>query len=318
MKTPLNAALLAATSFFAFSALAQEAPPAPSEKPAESAAAPVAAKPAASAQSGDFTIIKIGSDEIKNSEVQDVWKNLFTGDTAPDFATFDENIRQNVLRGMVSERLIFQEALKAGFDKNAEVQKKIEAMKNQVVMQSFIEDQAKHLVAEKDVKALYNQKAKEAKGLEEVKARHILVASEDDAKKIAEDIKKGGDFDKIAKEKSTDKGSGAQGGDLGWFSKDRMVPEFADAAFKLKKGEVSEPVKSAFGWHIIKLEDRRPLAFASYEDMKESLQAELTNKSVQTYVEGLLKKADIKYYGADGSEKPFSRSLAPAAGGEKQ
>ncbi|MFO0388668.1 MAG: peptidylprolyl isomerase [Alphaproteobacteria bacterium] len=308
----LTGTILASPSF------AQEAPETAAEKPAEAAAAPVAAKPAASAQSSDFTIIKIGSDEIKNSEVQDVWKNLFTGDTAPDFASFDENIRQNVLRGMVSERLIAQEAVKAGYDKNAEVLKKIEAMKQQVVMQSFIEDKAKNLVAEKDVKALYNQKAKEAKGLEEVKARHILVANEDEAKKIAEEIKKGGDFDKIAKEKSTDKGSGAQGGDLGWFSKERMVPEFADAAFKLKKGEVSEPVKSAFGWHIIKLEDRRPLAFASYDDMKESLQAELTNKSVQTYVEGLLKKADIKYYGADGSEKPFSRSLAPAAGGEKQ
>lgn len=318
MKMPLKAALLVATSFFAFSAMAQEATENPAEKPAEAAATPEAAKPAAPAKSGDYTVIKVGSDEIKNSEVQDVWKNLFTGDNAPDFSSFDENIRQNVLRGMVSERLIAQEAIKGGYDKNPDVLKKIEAMKQQVVMQSFIEDKAKNLVAEKDIKALYNQKAKEAKGQEEVKARHILVASEEDAKKIAEEIKKGGDFDKIAKEKSTDKGSGAQGGDLGWFSKDRMVPEFADAAFKLKKGDVSEPVKSAFGWHIIKLEDRRPLAFASYDDMKESLQAELTNKAVQTYVEGLLKKADIKYYGADGSEKPFSRSLAPAAGGEKQ
>src|SRR5207248_412715 len=156
------------------------------EKPAE------AAKPEAASK--DFTIIKLGSDgDIKNSEVVDVWKGLFPGGSAPDFNTFDENIRQNVLRGIISERLIYNES------------------------------------------------------------------------------DKGADFEKIAKEKSTDKGSGANGGELGWFTKDKMVPAFADAAFKLKKGEISEPVKSDFGWHVIQVEDRRPLQIASYDDMKESL-----------------------------------------------
>ncbi len=243
----------------------------------------------------------------------DLWKGLFPGGAAPDFNSFDENIRQNVLRGLVSERLIYQEALKAGTDKNEDVKKRIAALEKQVIMQSFMEQKAKDLVTDDQLKAAYAEKMAAAKGQEEVKAKHILVPTEEEAKKISEQLKKGADFEKLAKEKSTDKGSGANGGELGWFTKDKMVPEFAEAAYKLKKGEISEPVKSDFGWHIIKLEDRRPVQVASFDDMKDNLKNELANKAVQTYVEGLLKNADIKYYDADGKEKPFSRP-GPAAG----
>jgi len=276
----------------------------------------------------DYTILKVGSEEIRNSEVLDVWKGLFPGAAAPDFNTFDEGIRQNVLRGLVSEKLIYQEALKAGVDKSDEVKKRLAAVEKQVVMQTYMEQKAGALVTDAQLKTAYNQKAAEMKGQEEIKARHILVGSEDEAKKIAEDIKKGGDFDKIAQEKSTDKASGANGGDLGWFTKDRMVPEFSDAAFKLKKGEISAPVQTAFGWHVIKIDDRRAVKAPSFDEMKESLKGEVTNKAVQTYVESLLKSADIKYYDATGKEKEFPRvaqpkpkpeEKAPAAGkAEKQ
>jgi peptidyl-prolyl cis-trans isomerase C len=310
MKRPFSAALLVATALVSLPVMAEE-------KPAE-APAPAASAPAETTK--EYTILKVGSEEIKLSDVLDIWKGLFPGGAAPDFTTFDENIRQNVLRGLVSERLIYQEAMKAGFDKNEEVKKRIEQMQKQLVMQGFIEDKAKALVTDAQLKAAYaeKEKANKASPVEEVSARHILVEKEEDAKAIADELKKGGDFDKIAKEKSTDKGSGARGGDLGWFTKDKMVPEFADAAFKLKKGEISAPVKSAFGWHVIKLEDRRAVKMANFDEMKEELRAELTNKAVQNYVEGLLKAADIKYFSADGKELPFSRSLAPAAGGEKQ
>lgn len=279
----------------------------------EAATAAVAAEKPAEPQK-DYTIIKIGSEELKNSEVLESWKNLFPGGSAPDFNSFDENIRQNVLRGLVSERLIYNEAVKSGFDKDAEVKKRIAVLEKQVVMQSFMENKAKSLISDEELKAAYAEKVAAAKGQEEVKARHILVSSEDEAKKISEQIKKGGEFEKIAKEKSSDKGSGANGGELGWFTKEKMVPEFAEAAFKLKKGDVSEPVKSEFGWHVIKVEDRRQLQIASFDDMKEILKGEMANKSVQKYVESLLKKSDIKYFAADGKEKPFSTSLAPAAG----
>jgi peptidyl-prolyl cis-trans isomerase C len=303
MRHAITVLLLAAATAISLPAMAEDAPK-------EAAAAD--AKPAEAPK--DYTILKLGNDQIKNSEVQDIWKGLFPSGQAPDFNGFDENIRQNVLRGLVSERLIYQEAVKAGVDKSDEVKKRLAAAEKQIVMQTFMEDKAKTLVSDEELRKAYNEKVAANKGQEEVKARHILVASEDEAKKIAADLKKGGDFDKIAKEKSTDKGSGAKGGELGWFTKDKMVPEFADAAFKLKKGDISGPVKTAFGWHIIKVEDRRPLQMASFEQMKDSLRAEQTNKAVQNYVEGLLKSADIKYYSPDGSERPFSRSLSPAAG----
>lgn len=306
MKTTLRALLLAAAATVTFPAFAAEEgkAPAASEKPAENVK--------------DYTIIKMGGEEIKNSEVIDTWKGLFPGGSAPDFNSFDENIRQNVLRGLVSERLIYNEAVKAGFDKDAEVKKRIANVEKQIVMQGFMESKAKALISDDEMKAAYAEKAAAAKGQEEIKARHILVTSEEEAKKLSEQLKKGGDFDKLAKEKSADKGSGVNGGELGWFTKEKMVPEFAEAAFKLKKGEISDPVKSEFGWHVIKVEDRRPIQIASFDDMKESLKDEVAKKAVQRYVETLLKKADIKYFAADGKEKTFSTSLSPSAKGTEK
>jgi len=309
MKLTLRAMLLAAAATASFPAFAAEE---------AKTTAPVAAEEKTPAPVKDYTIIKMGSDDIKNSEVVDTWKALFPGGSAPDFNSFDENIRQNVLRGLVSERLIYAEAIKAGFDKDAEVKKRIANLEKQIVMQGFMENKAKTLVTDEELKAAYAEKAAAAKGQEEVKARHILVASEEEAKKLSEQIKKGGDFEKLAKDKSADKGSGVNGGELGWFTKEKMVPEFAEAAYKLKKGEISEPVKSEFGWHLIKVEDRRPIQIASFEDMKEMLKDEQAKKVVQRYVESLLKKADIKYYAADGKEKPFSTSLSPSAKGTEK
>ena len=308
MKRTIRAALLAATTMISLPVLAAE-----DEK---AAAAAETSPEAAKVSVKDYTVIKVGDQEIKNSEVLDTWKSLFPGGSAPDFNSFDENIRQNVLRGLVSERLIYDEAVKAGYDKDPAIKKRIASLEKQVVMQGFMENKAKSLVTDAQLHAAYDEKVAAAKGQEEVKARHILVATEEEAKKLSEQLKNGISFEKLAKEKSTDKGSGNNGGELGWFTKDKMVPEFAEVAFKLKKDEVSEPVKSEFGWHIIKLEDRRPVQIASFEDMKEGLKTELANKSVQTYVEGLLKGANIKYYSPEGKEKSFSTSLTPPSKAE--
>ncbi len=268
---------------------------------------------------GDYVIVKYNNDEIRLSEVLDTWKNLFPGGNSPDFKSFDENIRQNVLRGIVSEKLLYKEALKAGYDKNPTVKKRMEDMQKQIVIQSYMESKAKDLVTDAELKKAYDQKVRESSGAEEVKARHILVKTEEEAKKIAEQLKKGDDFEKIAREQSTDKGSGAQGGDLGWFTKDKMVAEFADAAFALKKGEVSAPVKSGFGWHIIKLEDRRAVKPASFEESKEELKGEVSEKVVEDYLSSLLKAASVKYYDENGKELPFDASAkpVPAGGGDQ-
>lgn len=305
MKTTVHAGLLLAllsASFPAFSADTKETP----------TATPVAdVKPAATSK--DYTIINLDGEEIKYSDVMEIWKGLFQGGAVPDFNSFDENIRQNVLRGLVSERLIYKEALKNGVDKSEDIKKRLENLQKQLVIQTYVENKSKSLVTDDQIKALYDEKVAAAKGQEELKARHILVASEAEAKKISVDLKKGGDFEKVAKDKSTDKGSGVNGGDLGWFSKEKMVPEFFDATNKLKKGEVSAPVKSSFGWHVIKLEDRRAVKVPPFEESKEALRSELSNKAVQSYVESLLKTATIKYYDENGKEKDFARDIAAPA-----
>lgn len=304
MKQPLLS-LLAATALAA-AAYAE----APVEASPAAAPPPSAVAPAVTADVKDYTIIRLGSEDIKHSEAEELWKGLFPGGAAPEFASFDESIRQNVLRGMVSERLIYQAALKEGFDKSEEVKKRLAGLEKQLIMQSFMESKAKSLVTDQQLKTAYAEKAGQLKNQEEVRARHILVNTEEEAKSLAKELKKGGDFEKLAKEKSLDKPSAAQGGDLGYFTQDKMVPEFADIAFKMKKGEVSEPVKTNFGWHIVRLEDRRPIKIPSFEEMRDELQAEVSNKAVQDYVESLLKDANIAYYGPDGKEREFSRSLA--------
>jgi peptidyl-prolyl cis-trans isomerase C len=292
-----------ATAAAAASGAGKEATPA---KEAKDAAAKEAPKDPAPAK--EYTIVKLGKDEIKNSEVEEVWKGLFPPGAAPDFNTFDENIRQNILRGLISERLIYQEAVTQGFDKSDEIKKRLANLEKQVIMQGFLENKSKNIVTDQQLHTAYAEKAAALKDQEEIRARHILVASEEEAKNIVKQLKKGGDFEKIAKDKSTDKGTMAQGGDLGYFTADRMVPEFSQAAFKLKKGEISDPVKTAFGWHVIKVEDRRKVEVPSYDNMKESLKAELTNKAMQDYVDSLLSKADITYYSPDGKTRDFNRT----------
>ena len=123
---------------------------------------------------------------------------------------------------------------------------------------------------------VYDDAVKQMATEQEVRARHILVATEDEAKAILAELKKGTDFAELAKEKSKDPGAAAEGGDLGYFTKDQMVPEFAEAAFKLDKGQVSDPVKTQFGWHIIKVEDKRTKPVPEFDKVKDQ---------VETYVD---------------------------------
>jgi peptidyl-prolyl cis-trans isomerase C len=150
-----------------------------------------------------------------------------------------------------------------------------------------------------------------------VHARHILVSTEDEAKALIAEIKKGAAFDKLAKEKSTDKASGAEGGDLGWFKKSDMVKEFADAAFNLKKGELTEaPVKTQFGYHVIKVEDRRKAPPPAFEEMADQLKEEMAREAVTAQLDQLRSGAKIEKFAMDGGKPdaaPAAKPAAPAA-----
>ncbi|WP_119299505.1 peptidylprolyl isomerase [Dongia deserti] len=193
-----------------------------------------------------------------------------------------------------------------------EVKKLMGEYETQAIRQVYVTRYLNKQVTEEAIKARYDKKLKDNPPPEEVRAAHILVKTEDEAKAIIEQLKGGGDFAAIAKEKSEDKGSGANGGELGWFTKDVMVKEFADAAFAMKPDEFSQtPVKSQFGYHVIKLEERRTQPAPSLDSQREQIRAELSEENVQTLVQNLRKEANVEILGPDG--KPVEEQK-PAEG----
>lgn len=264
----------------------------------------------------DYVILEVGEREIRKSEVQAVWDGLFPEGQAPDFDTVEEPIKQNVLRGTVSEYLLYDEALEADIDEQEAVQRRIEEARRKLIVRAFIDHKGETLISEDDVKAEYDRIVRETRGKEEIRARHILVDSEETVKKIAQELEEGGDFEALAKEYSADPGSREQGGDLGYFSEGQMVPEFEKAAFALKKGEVSEPVESSFGWHVIKLVDRRDLKAPTFTELRETIRKKLMEERLNEYVNKLLDSTPINYYGPDGEKKELTKMPDSTKDGE--
>lgn len=166
--------------------------------------------------------------------------------------------------------------------------------RDKLLLDEYLEREVARVVTPEAARKLYDDTVKSITPEEEVRARHILVDGEDDAKKVAERLKKGEDFAKIAGEVSKDPGSKAEGGDLGFFTKERMVAPFAEAAFKLQPGQISEPVKSQFGWHVIKVEERRQKPIPAFEEMREQIDNYLARKAQQDVILALREKAKVE------------------------
>ena len=164
--------------------------------------------------------------------------------------------------------------------------------RQKVLMDEYISRQSKAAASTEAARKLYDDTMKTMKPEEEVRARHILVEKEDEAKAALARVRKGEDFAKVAAELSRDPGSGKDGGDLGYFTQDRMVPQFGAVAFQLKAGDVSEPVQTQFGWHVIKVEDKRSKPLPKFEDVKGEIETYLVRKAQQDIVMGL--RGDLK------------------------
>lgn len=262
----------------------------------------------ATAAGKDYVILKVGGDEIKKSYVMEIWQGLFPEGEAPDFDSFDENVKQNVLRGVVSEHLINEQAEKAGLENDPEILGKVAQFKKKLVIQTFLDKKASQAVSEDQLRAAYNEEVKKQAGKKEVRARHILVSSEDQAEEIKEKLDDGEKFEDLAKQLSTDKGSAVSGGDLGYFTEGEMVPEFTKAAFELKKGEVSDPVKTDFGWHIIKVEDVRDVAVPTYAEMKDKLRDQIKGEALKSYINELIDTAKVEYFSPKGENIELTRT----------
>jgi peptidyl-prolyl cis-trans isomerase C len=166
-------------------------------------------------------------------------------------------------------------------------------LRNKLLMELMLQSEGKAAATDKAMRDVYAELAKQSTG-QEVRARHILVATENEAKMLLAEIKKGTDFAELAKQKSKDPGAAAEGGDLGYFTKEQMVPEFAEAAFKLEKGQLSEPVKTQFGWHLIKVEDKRAKPVPEFDKLKDQIETYVMRKAATDILIKLRAEAKIE------------------------
>ena len=203
---------------------------------------------------------------------------------------------QGQLRDEVIAREIFiQEAQLRGLDSSDDFKSQIELARQSILIRELFADfQKKNPVTDADIKGEYDKFAA-ANGGKEYKARHILVEKEADAKAIIAQLKKGGKFEEIAKKSSKDPGSGANGGDLDWAAAGSYVKEFSEAMVKLEKGKMTDaPVKTQFGYHIIRLDDMREAQLPKFEDVKPQIAQQLQQQKLAKYQEELRTKAKIE------------------------
>ncbi|MCP4690176.1 MAG: peptidylprolyl isomerase [Desulfobacterales bacterium] len=203
-----------------------------------------------------------------------------------------------LLNQIIEGMLLAKEARRLELDKQPKTRYMLKSAADQVLIKELVQEiQAGVKISEEDIKAYYDQNQAKFQSPPEIKARHILVKNEEEAKEIRTALDNGGVFEDLAKEKSVGP-SKDKGGDLGWFGKGRMVPAFEEAAFAMKKGEISQPVKTRFGWHIIQVEDSRPAAAKPLEQAKaqihSSLLQEKTKAAMKEIRERLEKEVKIE------------------------
>jgi len=203
-------------------------------------------------------------------------------------------IRRQLIERTVTEAALTAAARASGLDKNPEVRRRLQRVEDQELQQAFLSREVSGGVTEAALRARYDQEAGRRQGDEEVRARHILVKTEAEAKAVLGELAKGADFATLARDRSTDPGA-RDGGDLGFFKRADMVPEFAEAAFALKPGEVSAaPVKSPFGWHVIKVEERRTAPVTSFEEARAQLRTQMIEAEVEALVARVRAAAKIE------------------------
>ena len=213
------------------------------------------------------------------------------------------NLPPEVKRRALAEYLIDNElfakaAEEAKIAATPEYEQQMRYLKRRVLRELYFDKTLKGKIGEDEAKKIYTEKIAQLKPEEEIEARHILVDSEEKAKELHAKIVAGADFAQLAKENSTDTGSKDQGGVLGYFGHGQMVPEFEAAAFKLEKGQVSEPVHTNFGWHIIKVDDRRKKEPPSFAAVKDTILNSLVVRKAQDTATELRSKAQVEYVDA--------------------
>jgi peptidyl-prolyl cis-trans isomerase C len=288
----------AAVSYYAFAN--RTAAPA-----SEAAAAATETAPPAEIAVGGDVVARVNDKPITEKDLE-----YATGDFAEELARVPEaQRREAVLNALIDLTLVAQAAEKDGLGSNPEFARRMELLRTRALRSEFVREKVAPQATDEAVRQRYDAEVAKIEQPEELKASHILVETEDEAKVIIEQLKAGGDFAVIAKEKSKDPGSGPNGGDLGYFGKGSMVQEFETAALALEPGKFTEtPVKSQFGYHIIKLEDRRKQPLPQFDAVKSQVSQLVMSDTYTGLLQKLKGEAKIEII------KPLAPLLPPAVG----
>lgn len=257
----------------------------------------------------DPVVARVNGTEIRRSDVEITRRALPRKYQSSPL----KNIFPRLLPGLVNATLAAEAARAKGLDKSDAVRRRLAGEERRILAGAYFQYVAAERVTEKALREQYKSYAATEGGKEEVRARHILLKTEDGAKAVIEELEGGADFVGLAKKKSTGP-SAAKGGDLGFFERKRMVKSFADAAFALKEGKFTpKPVKTQFGWHVIKLEQRRTSPVPSFQKSRSRLTAQLHRKIASELMADLKRKAKIEMFNLDGSPRASSGGKAPAS-----
>jgi len=252
------------------------------------------------AQDADPVVAKVNGTEIRQSDV--ALAEQAASQLPPMSA---EQKRDYIIELLANMILVSQAAEEKKLGETASFKRRLAFARHRLLMGDYLNDIAKSAQTEEALRKIYDEAKKESPPEPEVHARHILIQAKpgDDAagkaaeakiKAVIERLKKGDDFVKVANETTEDPSGKTTGGDLGFFSKEQMVPEFADVAFKLEPGKISDPVKTSFGWHVIKVEEKRTRPFPAFEEVKSELEAAVANKAHTEAIQKLRESAKIE------------------------
>lgn len=236
----------------------------------------------------DMVVATVNGLKITLSDMQDV-KQM----TNPQIAALPMNaVFEPLLDNLINTQVVAQAAKEAKIQDSAEYKKMMKSLENQILMQLYLKQQAQKMQTKAKLTEMYEQYKRNNPPQEEMSAAHILLKTEKEARDVIKQLEKGADFADLANKLSENKG--LEGGDLGYFTRELMVPEFSEAAFRMKEGEISKtPVKTQFGWHVIKAGPRRLTEVPSFEEMEKELTQMQATEAVEEIVTGLRKKAKI-------------------------
>ena len=260
------------------------------------------------ARADDPVLAKVNGLEIRQSDV-----TLAEEELAPSLAQMDPATKKdNVLSFLIDLRIVAKAAEDKKLENTEDFKKRLAFTRSRLLMDNLLATEGKAATTDDAMKKVYEDASKQITGEQEVHARHILVESEDDAKTVKAELDKGADFAELAKKKSKDPGA-SDGGDLGFFTKEQMVPEFSAVAFALEPGKISDPVKSQFGWHIIKVEEKRSRQAPGFDQVKGQIETYVIRKAQADYVAKLREAAKVERMDktAEPAAKPDAKPEAP-------